>query len=87
MDLHSFDGVRIDEFSPLASNEVDRLCKIKCSQLDIIPQLHFVSVWPNMLEVHVVCKLFNLSMESGVFPSIFKEINHPSHQIPFTYLE
>ena len=45
MDLPSFNGVRFDEFSPLASNEVNKLRKIKCSQLDIIPQLYFVSVW------------------------------------------
>ena len=70
MDLPSFNGVRFDEFSPLASNEVNKLRKIKCSQLDIIPQLYFVSVWPHMLEV--VCKLINSSMASGVFPSIFK---------------
>ena len=38
MDLPSPDGVRFGEFSPLASIEVDKLCKIKCSQLDIIPR-------------------------------------------------
>ena len=57
MDLPSPDGVRFGEFSPLASIEVDKLCKIKCSQLDIIPQLHSDSVSPHMLAV--VCKLIN----------------------------
>ena len=57
MDLPSFDGVRFHEFSPLASTEVDNLRKIKCPQLDIIPQLHFDSVWSHMLAV--VCKLIN----------------------------
>ena len=45
MDDPSFNGVRFDEFLPLASNETNKLRQIKCSQLDIIPQLYGHICW------------------------------------------
>ena len=64
-------GVSFDEFELVTPDEVARLRTVKCSQLDVIPQIHFQNIWPKMIQV--VCRLINSSLISGVFPSMFKE--------------
>ena len=60
-----------NEFDTLTTTEIEKLRRVKCSTLDIIPRTHFMTIWPLMLGV--VGKLVNSSLSSGVFPSRFKE--------------
>ena len=63
--------VRFAEFSPLSVDQVHELRRIKCSQLDPIPTQQFSLIWPVLLPY--VCKLVNMSLKSGVFPTSYKE--------------
>ena len=59
-----------NEFDTLTTTEIEKLRRVKCSTLDIIPRTHFMTIWPLMLGV--VGKLFSC-LSSGVFPSRFEE--------------
>ena len=59
-----------DEFVALSPNDVSKLRRLKCSELDVLPTDAFKSVWP--LIVPYVTVLLNLSFSQGVFPSRLK---------------
>ena len=59
-----------DEFVCLSSNEVKKLRKVKCSELDIPPTETFRSIWTDI--VPYVTTLLNLSLTQATFPSKFK---------------
>ena len=59
-----------DEFVCLSSDEVMKLRKVKCSELDILPTEAFRSIWSDI--VPYVTTLLNLSFTQATFPSKFK---------------
>ena len=54
-----------DEFLALSANDVSKLCRLKCSELDVLPTDVFKSVWP--LIVPYVTVLLNLSFSQVKF--------------------
>ena len=75
--------VELGAHSGLCLDEVVKLCKMKCSTLDILPQADFLSVWSVM--INAICKLLNTSLASCVFPSIYKE-SHITPLLKFSLL-
>ena len=49
---------------------MSKLRVVKCSHLDFLPQTVFVKLWSIMIPS--VAKLVNLTLQTGVFPDVFK---------------
>ena len=63
-----------DESVCLSSDEVTKLRKVKCSELDILPTEAFRSIWPDIIPY--VTTLLNLSVTQATFPSKIKMSHH-----------